>query len=105
MTFAVVSTVRSSLAARLDMAIPSLKSISNYTPGTGASLRQRRLLNSCIQGIAVTKKRAGLPRHAVAHPIGDWIRIRVMSRRRHQDGVDHVDHAVRLIDVWDRDGR
>src|SRR6266404_2598303 len=33
MTFAVVSTVRSSLAARLDMAVPSLNSISQLYAG------------------------------------------------------------------------
>jgi hypothetical protein len=39
MTFAVSGTLRSLLAARLDMSIPSLKgSIANYTTGIGASL-------------------------------------------------------------------
>jgi hypothetical protein len=39
MTFAVSATLRSLLAARLDMSVPSLKGcIAHYTPETAASL-------------------------------------------------------------------
>src|ERR1035437_7957918 len=105
MTFVVVNAVRWSLAARLDMVVPSLKADTpDYTPGTGASLLQYRLSDRCPQGMAVTKKRAGSPRPAVRILLGTRSG-RVTSGRRHQDGVDHMDHAVRLIDVRDRDGR
>lgn len=31
--------------------------------------------------------------------------MHVILRSRHQDGIDHLDHAIRLIDVRDRDFR
>src|SRR5665647_45662 len=74
-TLAVVGTARSSLAARLDMADPWLFRLwggaFDYTPGTPTSLLPTARSNRCRQGITVTKKRAGLPRLAVARPVGD----------------------------------
>src|ERR1700754_720495 len=104
-TLAAAGTACSSLAARLDMAHPWRRFDSYYTPGTDVSLLPCCLSRRCPQGMAVTKKRAGLPRPAITHPVGDSIRTRAVLRRRHQHGVDHVDHAVRLIDVRNRDHR
>src|SRR5450756_296642 len=109
MTFGVSAMVRWSLAARLDiavfLAVPWLEMV-----GTGIIRRTHRL-RYCHSGdtsppvaMAVTKKRAGLPRLAVDRPGGDQGTTAV-GLRGHQHGVDHMDHAVRLVDVRNRDGR
>src|SRR3979490_2876498 len=110
MTFAGLRAVRSLLAARLDMSDPVSCDrwkcrYPHYTPGTAASLPPYRLSGRCPQAMAVTKKRAGSPRPACHASWWGPIRTRLVLRRRPQHGVDHMDHAVRLIDVRDRDDR
>src|SRR5204862_290964 len=56
--------------------------------------------------IEVTKKRAGLmSRLAICDILSGLNRKALRLRRRHQHGIDHMDHAVRLVDVRDRDQR
>jgi hypothetical protein len=63
--------VRSSLAARLDMVVPSLKVDTHYTPGTGVSLQQSSPSGSCMQGYLGHKKASRVVPARVAHPVGD----------------------------------
>src|SRR3954454_12970318 len=105
MTFAVVALTWLSETVRLDMIDPSLLSIPAYTPGNRVSLLSCMLSLQCPQGIVVTKKRAGSPRLASRRASCRGQARRGRLRRRHQHGVDHVDHAVGLVDVRDRDHR
>src|ERR1035437_10288818 len=105
MTFVVVNAVRSSLAARLDMVVPSLKV---DTP----TIRREPVLRYCNTGYQIDARRAWRSQKSEPGRPGPRYGIllgtrsgRVTSGRRDQDGVDHMDHAVRLIDVRDRDGR
>src|SRR6516225_4568848 len=50
------------------------------------------------------KSEPGRPGSLVAHPIGGGSgRAVIPLARRHQHGIDHMDDAVRLVDVGDRD--
>src|SRR5882757_1940847 len=92
-------TARSWLAVTLDMAHPCRILASYYTPGTGISLLPCRPSRRCWQAWRSQKSEPGCPGSSFAHPKGDWIRTRAVLRRGHQHGVDHMDHAVRLVDV------
>src|ERR1700761_6907808 len=100
-----------SVAARLVMMFPSLKAVTLYTPKAEISLLLEPPCAAKASGpywrSAVTKKRAGVyPGPLVLRlPTGRLGRqLGAASGRRQQDGVDHVDHAVRLMDVSDGDG-
>src|SRR6478752_162295 len=108
MTVAWAASVRSLLAARLDMSIPGCSIAEVDMP----VIRRNPRLRYCHAGYNTDacsasrsqKSEPGCP-GSRAHPIGDWIGTRMKSRRRHQHGVDHMDHAVRLVDVRDRHRR
>src|SRR6266481_3283252 len=103
MIFAGAATARSSLAARLDISNPGCSTVEIDTP----IIRRNPPLRYCHAGYKThacrvsrsQKSEPGCPGSPLAHPVGDGIRTRLKLRRRHQDGVDHVDHAVRLVDV------
>src|SRR6266849_6210167 len=98
MTFAGAAIARSSLAARLDMSILGCSIAQVDIP----IIRRNPLLRYCHAGYKIDacrvsrsqKSEPGCPRLAACASCGDWIRTRVKLRRRHQHGVDHVDHAV-----------
>src|SRR5216684_2290802 len=103
MIFAGEAIARSSLAARLDMSILGCSIAEFDIP----IIRRNPLLRYCPAGYKThacrqsrsQKSEPGCPGSPLAHPVGNWTRTRVKLRRRHQDGVDHMDHAVRLVDV------
>src|SRR4051812_42826141 len=100
------ATERSSLAARLDifriLGVPCGISIP--------IMRQAWPVRYCNKGYEIDargawrsqKSEPGCPGSRFAAPVGKQDRGRL---RRHQDGVDHVDDAVRLIDVRNRHDR
>src|SRR3981189_581744 len=94
-----------SLAVMLDMADPWLNSGPIYTPVTGFSVLPPWDQIDAWGLIGVTKKRAGSPRLALPRILLGPIRGAPRSGSRHQHGIDHMDHAVGLIDVRDRDHR
>src|SRR6185312_11227300 len=105
MTLALVAVACSSLTVRDDMAVPVAIRYLLYA-GNRLSVTAVMLSDRCMARIGFTKKRAGLPRLAQPHtPCWDQSRRVGSSGRRHQHGVDHMDHAVRLVDVRDRDHR
>src|SRR3954451_19878283 len=95
----------SSLAAMVDMADPSLQVGTGLYAGNRVSVTALMLSNRCIGGIVVTKKRAGSPRLAIPRILLGPVRSARRSGSRHQHGIDHMDHAVGLVDVRDRDHR
>src|SRR6266403_6327666 len=107
MIFAGVARVRSLLAARLDMsilAVPSLKSVCRLYAGTGGFVTAMLAIRLMPAGYRGHKKASRTPRLAArACCWGNRTRVKLWCR--HQDGVDHVDHAIRLVDVRDRDRR
>src|SRR5258705_13831379 len=105
MIFAGAASVRSSLAARLDMSVPSLKSVCRIYAGTRGFVTPMPAIRLMPAGYRGHKKASRDTPARRSHPVGDWIRTRAKLRRRHQDGVHHMDHAVRLVDVRDRDRR
>src|SRR5512140_2599436 len=108
MTFAGAAIARSSLAARLDMSVPWLSwktRYPDYTPGAAASLLPSDDKIDARRASWSQKCEPGCPGSPLARPGGDRIRTGVRSGRRHQHGVDHMDHAVRLVDVRDRHHR
>src|SRR5882757_11175407 len=111
MTFPVAGTVRSSLAARLDMAIPlAVPSLDRVGTGLYAGTRRSVTVLAAIRLIPGVywrsqKSEPGRPGSPLTHPGGDQIGMRLVLRRRHQHSVDHMDHAVGLIDVRDRHHR
>src|SRR5258706_8650520 len=109
MTFAGAASARSYLAGRLDISNPGCSTVEIDTP----TIRRHAVRRYCPAGYKIDacspsrsrKSEPGCPGAPLVYPVGDWIRTRLKLRRRHQDGVDHVDHAVRLVDVRDRDRR
>src|ERR1700694_5147849 len=99
MTFAGVAAVRSLLAARLDMSVPwlSIRWI----------IRRKLALRYCKANYQIDarvawrsqKSEPDCPGSPATYPVGDRIGTQVVLRCRHQHGVDHMDHAGRLIDV------
>src|SRR3954454_20892069 len=93
-----------SLAARVDMVLsPCGWTIPPIYDGN------RRFVTS-IQRIRGDTHRVSRSRNSEpgrpGSPPARWRRIRTCGLRcRHQDGVDHVDHAVGLVDVRDRHRR
>src|ERR1700720_4430107 len=109
MTLEVAAAVCSLVAARLDMMFPSLKADNPYTPKIDVSLLRKHIF---CQGIDDLRGRERSQRSEPGFPgslctsrrEGDRdARPRRALGRRQQNGVDHVDHAVRLIDVGDGD--
>src|SRR3984885_5665884 len=103
MTFA-DAAVDLALIARLDMAIPSLKAAPALYAGNRGFVTGMHAFQTHAQQARRSQKsepdRPGSPcAFAAAGP------IKPVVLRRHQNRIDHVDHAVRLIDVRDRDGR
>src|SRR5687767_1247086 len=111
MTFVVVAAAAGwSLTARLDMVVPWLfhtkgRPIQAYTPEPGGSLLPRRYQVDACSLWRSQKSEPGCPGSPFRHASCPGQVRRGLLRRRHQDGVDHVDHAVRLVDVGDRHHR
>src|SRR5665213_3679291 len=95
MTFAVTAGGLA-LAARLDIAIPSLKIVPTHTIRREPGLRYRnaRYRIGAQQARRSQKGEPGCPGSLCACAT---VSIKHMALRRHQDGIDHVDHAVRLV--------
>src|SRR5579859_3749344 len=104
MTLAVVAS-RVPLAARLDIMFPSLKADTPLYAQNRNFVTAKPAKRRCMARHDGHKKASRVSPARGAYPDGDGIRTRAGLRRRHQNGVDHMDHTVRLMDVRDRDRR
>src|SRR4051794_36421555 len=103
-TFAGVAEACSSLIVRLDMAVSARSSYRlirrepgfRYCLSPGQPTHGRDFSHKKASRVAPARLGASCCNNAGNAP---------GLRRRHQDGVDHVDHAVGLIDVRDRHAR
>src|SRR5579862_4638631 len=75
-----------------------------YALNTGF-VTARMAIGSILRAYGSQKSEPGRPRLAIARPAGDWKGTRFGLRGRQQHGVDHVDDAVGLVHVGDRDHR
>src|SRR3954463_7118948 len=105
MTVTADGMARSSLAARLDIFIPRLF----LSRGRYPSIRQALPVRYCNPGYVIDVSSASRPRKAsrvapARVQRSCWGQAGKALLRRHQHGVDHVDDAVRLIHIRDRDG-
>src|SRR5580700_5669392 len=116
MTFPVAGVTCWSLTVRLDMAdlswlIRPWHLLPAYTPGSSLPLLHCTPASSQDAAHDGHKKASrGFPGSLPgASPLGTspWATkgARAGLRRRHQHGVDHMDDAVRLMDIRDRDHR
>src|SRR5260370_1390271 len=115
MTFPVAGVTCWSLTVRLDMADPSWLIgpwclLPAYTPAIGFPLLHCTHQVHRWWASRSQKSEPGVGRLASWRvPLGTspcgTKRARAGLRRRHQHGVDHMDDAVRLMDVGDRDHR
>src|SRR5437868_11830075 len=105
MTVAVAGTARSSFAARLDILFLGCSVIEIWYPIIRQALRVRYLNTGySIDARSASRSQKSEPGRpgSPPHPLGTDQEGRVL--RGHQDGIDHVDDAVRLVDVGDGDG-
>src|SRR5436190_981809 len=104
-TLALVEAACSSLTVRVDMAFPAWSSFS-FIRREPAFCYCRDAIRSMHGGYRVHKKASRVaPARQSTRPCWDQSGARGSSGRRHQHGIDHMDHAVGLIDVRDRDHR
>src|ERR1019366_7724561 len=76
MTFVVVNAVRSSLAARLDMVVPSLKVDTRLYAGNRCFVTAIQAIRSMPAGHGGHKKASRVAPARGTYPVGDQIRTR-----------------------------
>src|SRR5437879_10854268 len=107
MTLALVDAACSSLTVTADMALPRLEFDISFIIRREPAFRYCRDAIRSMHGRYRVHKEASrvAPARQSTRPVGTSQARAGGSGRRHQHGVDHMDHAVRLIDVRDRDHR
>src|ERR1017187_6149466 len=100
MTLVEAGTARSSLAARLDMRFPQASIFRTRYPTIRRELRLRYCPADdwldARRGSRAQKCEPGCPGSRSRIPVGTGPG-QAGVLRRHQHGIDHMDHAVRLI--------